>query len=84
MPVKLHKWGLPLALSPMLTAALRDPVAVGVNVTLIPQTKDADKLPPQVKNCSLLLPHRSQRGFRPEGPRTTRRTQVSAATAFSA
>jgi len=37
VPLKLMEWGLPLALSTMLTAALRDPAAVGVNVTLIAQ-----------------------------------------------
>jgi hypothetical protein len=37
VPVRFTVWGLPARLSAMLTAAVRVPVAVGVNVTLIVQ-----------------------------------------------
>lgn len=46
VPLKLIVWGLPLALSAMLTDALREPTAVGVNVTLRAQlAPDATLLP---------------------------------------
>ena len=48
VPLKLMEWGLPLALSTMLTAALRDPVAAGVNVTLKEQLAFAATLVLQV------------------------------------
>jgi hypothetical protein len=48
VPLKLIDWGLPLALSTMLTAALRDPVALGENVTLIEQFAPDETLLPQV------------------------------------
>jgi len=41
-------WGLVEALSTMVTAAVRVPVAVGVNVTPIEQFDPAATLPPQV------------------------------------
>src|ERR1035441_8173179 len=44
MPVKLTVCGLPLALSAIVSEALRDPTAGGVNVTLIPQLAPAAKL----------------------------------------
>src|SRR5208337_3851045 len=48
VPLKLIVWGLPLALSVMETDALRDPVADGVNVTLIVQLAPAPTLVPQL------------------------------------
>ena len=48
MPIKLIDWGLPLALSTILTLALRVPVAVGANFTLIVQLAPAARLLPQV------------------------------------
>jgi hypothetical protein len=48
VPVKLIVWGLPLALSVMVSEALRDPVAVGVNVTMIVQLAPAKTLLPQL------------------------------------
>ena len=48
MPLKLIVWGLPLALSEMKTDALREPVAVGANVTPIEQLAPAATLLPQV------------------------------------
>src|SRR2546426_203544 len=44
-------WGLLLALSVTVNVALRDPVAVGVNVTLIVQFPPAARLDPQVLVC---------------------------------
>jgi hypothetical protein len=41
VPVKLTFCGLPLALSVIVSEALREPVAVGVNVTLIAQLAPA-------------------------------------------
>lgn len=52
MPLKVIVWGLPLALSVMLTDALRAPAAVGVNVTLIEQLAAAATLDPQVFVCA--------------------------------
>ncbi len=48
VPVKVTLCGLPLALSLMLTAAVRVPVAAGVNVTLMVQLPLAATLDPQV------------------------------------
>ena len=48
VPVKLMVCGLPAALSEMLTAAVRVPVAVGVNVTAIVQLPPAATEAPQV------------------------------------
>jgi hypothetical protein len=48
VPVKGADWGLPEALSVMVTAALRAPVAVGLNVTLMVQLAPAATLVPQV------------------------------------
>lgn len=48
VPIKLIDWGLPLALSTILTLALRVPVVVGVNFTLIEQLPPAARLLPQV------------------------------------
>jgi len=48
VPVKLTVWGLPLALSPMKSDALRDPAPVGVNVTLMGQLAPAAMLPVQI------------------------------------
>jgi hypothetical protein len=48
LPLKLTVCGLPLALSVMASDALRVPVAVGVNVTLIAQLDPATTLLPQV------------------------------------
>ena len=41
MPVRLTVWGLPVALSVRVTAAVRVPLAVGVKVTLIVQLAPA-------------------------------------------
>jgi hypothetical protein len=48
VPVKLTVCGLPLALSVMVTAPVRDPAAVGVKVTLIVQFEPAATLVVQV------------------------------------
>lgn len=48
MPLRLINWRLPLALSRMLTSALREPTAAGVNVTLIVQLAPAATLLPQL------------------------------------
>ncbi len=48
VPVRGTVWGLPLALSEMLTLAVRVPLAVGVKVTLIVQLTLAATLPPDV------------------------------------
>jgi hypothetical protein len=48
VPLKLTVWGLPLALSATETDALREPVAAGVNVTLMAQLAPAATLLPQV------------------------------------
>ena len=48
VPAKLTNCGLPVALSPMLKAAEREPVAVGVNVTPIEQFPPATTLDPQL------------------------------------
>ena len=51
VPAKLTNCGLPVALSPMLTVAEREPVAVGVNVTPIEQFPPAATLDPQLFVC---------------------------------
>ena len=51
MPDTPEVWGLLLALSVTVNVALRDPVAVGVNVTLIVQFPPAATLDPQVLVC---------------------------------
>jgi hypothetical protein len=48
VPVRETVCGLPAALSVTLTAAVRVPVAVGLNVTLVVQLLPAAKLAPQV------------------------------------
>ena len=48
VPLKLTVWGLLIALSVMASDAPRDPVAAGVNVTLIVQLAPAATLLPQV------------------------------------
>ena len=48
MPVRLAVCGLPLALSVTLNVAVRVPVVVGVNVTLIVQLDAAATLDPQL------------------------------------
>jgi hypothetical protein len=49
---KLTVWGLPEALSVMVTEALRAPVADGVNATLIVQFPPAATLLPQLFVCA--------------------------------
>ena len=51
MPDTAEVWGLLLALSVTVNVALRGPVAVGVNVTLIVQFPPAATLDPQVLVC---------------------------------
>ena len=46
VPLRLTLCGLPVALSEMLTDALREPVAVGANVTLIEQVPPAATVAP--------------------------------------
>jgi hypothetical protein len=48
VPVKLTVCGLPLALSAIVTAPVRVPTVLGVNVTLIVQVPPAPKLVPQL------------------------------------
>ena len=48
LPVRLKVWGLPGALSLMLTLAVRTPFAVGVKVTLIWQLALLAKVVPQL------------------------------------
>src|SRR6266404_4036407 len=52
VPVRLTDCGLPLALSVMVIAPVRVPVAVGVNVTLIVQLAPAATEVPQVLVCA--------------------------------
>jgi len=52
VPVKLMVCGLPDALSTMLTEPVREPVAVGLNVTLMVQLAPARTAPPQVVVCA--------------------------------
>jgi hypothetical protein len=51
VPAKLTVCGLPLALSVMVSEALREPAAEGVNVTLIAQLAPAETVLPQVFVC---------------------------------
>ena len=48
VPERLTVWGLPLALSAMLSAAVRAPLAEGVNITVILQLAPAPTEVPQV------------------------------------
>jgi len=48
VPERLMVWGLPVALSAMLRAALRAPTAAGVKLTLIVQVEPAATLDPQL------------------------------------
>lgn len=48
VPVRLITWGLPVALSANVIAALKLPVAAGLNVTDIVQTAPAASAPPQL------------------------------------
>ena len=48
MPVRLTLWGLPVALSVKVTAAVRVPLAAGVKVTLIVQLAPAATELPQL------------------------------------
>src|SRR5436190_20599958 len=52
IPLSVTFCGLPAALSLMLTAAVRVPLAVGLNVTLIPQLAPAANELPQVWVCA--------------------------------
>jgi hypothetical protein len=51
VPAKFTNCGLPVALSPMLKVAEREPVAVGVNVTPIEQFPPATTPDPQLFVC---------------------------------
>ena len=55
MPERLTVCGLPLALSVMLTEAVRLPLAEGVKVTLIVQLVPAATLAPQLLVCAKSL-----------------------------
>ena len=55
VPERVTVCGLPLALSAILTAAVNDPLAAGVKVTLIAQLEPAATLAPQVLLCSKSL-----------------------------
>ena len=55
VPVRLTVWGLPVALSVRVTAAVRDPLAAGVKVTLIVQLAPAATLAPQLLVCAKSL-----------------------------
>ena len=48
VPERLTVWGLPAALSAMLSAAVRAPLAAGVKVTLTAQLAPAATLAPQL------------------------------------
>ena len=48
LPVRLIFWGLPVALSVMVTLPVRVPVAVGLKVTLIVHLAPAARLERQV------------------------------------
>jgi hypothetical protein len=52
VPVRPTVWGLPLALSEIVMAPVRVPIAVGVNVTLIVQLPLAATDAPQVFVCA--------------------------------
>ena len=51
VPANLTNCGLPVALSPMLKVAEREPVAVGVNVTSIEQFPPGTTPDPQLFVC---------------------------------
>jgi len=51
VPAKFTNWGLPVTLSLTLSEAEREPVAVGVKVTLIEQFPPAKTLDPQLLVC---------------------------------
>jgi hypothetical protein len=51
LPVRLAVWGLPLSLSATVKDALRAPLAVGENVTLIVQFDPAATEAPQLFVC---------------------------------
>ena len=55
VPVRLTVWGLPLALSVRVMAAVRVPLAAGVKVTLIVQLAPAATLDPQLLVCAKSL-----------------------------
>ena len=55
VPERVTVWGLPLALSVMLTEAVRLPLAEGLNVTLIVQLLPAATELPQVLVCAKSL-----------------------------
>ena len=63
VPVRLTVWGLPVALSVRVTAALRVPLAAGVKVTLIVQLAPAATELPQLLVCAKSL------GFAPVSAR---------------
>jgi hypothetical protein len=48
VPERAAVWGLPAALSVTVTAAVRDPVVVGLNVTLTVHCAPAARLEPQL------------------------------------
>ena len=48
VPDRVAVWGLPVALSVTVTAAVRDPEAVGLNVTLMAHWAPAARLEPQL------------------------------------
>jgi hypothetical protein len=48
VPDKATVWGLPVALSVIVSAPVREPAAVGLNVTLMLQTPLAEMEVPQV------------------------------------
>ena len=52
LPVRLAVWGLPLSLSVTVNEALRVPVAVGENVTLIVQLDPVATELPQLFACA--------------------------------
>ena len=55
VPLRLTLWGLPVALSARVMAAVRVPLAVGVKVTLIVQLTPAATLEPQLLVCAKSL-----------------------------
>ena len=82
VPVKYTVCGLPLALSVMVSDALRDPGAVGVNATLIEQLTPAATLLPQVfvseKSPGFVPVRPMLEMFREEFPRLVRVTPCAA------
>jgi hypothetical protein len=55
VPERVNVCGLPLALSATLTAAVKEPLAAGVKVTLIVQLPPAATLAPQLLLCAKSL-----------------------------